>query len=169
GPHWCGCLGNTHPSRTTGPQRLRPSLTISGSRLAITRNREEPLYMAGRLNANGQVSGIESLPARARALLDGTVILQPQKKMSGALQAMGFRQVLAKYPNDAWDYGLGCSYDEDDVVALRDYLAEMFVKLPNETVIAKLACYFDALVYGGGYQGDLGSMHARLGVQPPSP
>jgi hypothetical protein len=32
GPHWYGCLGNTHPSRTTGPQRLRATVTIIGSR-----------------------------------------------------------------------------------------------------------------------------------------
>src|SRR3954452_12710174 len=35
GPHWCGCLANTHPSRTTGLQRLRATVAISGSRHVI--------------------------------------------------------------------------------------------------------------------------------------
>src|SRR3954452_15609123 len=65
GPHWCGCLANTHPSRTTGLQRLRATVAISGSRHVI---HQEP-------RRAGLASVTEGLRVTISAAEDGLLVL----------------------------------------------------------------------------------------------
>lgn len=125
-----------------------------------------PLYLAGRLDADGNVLDVTGIPANGRALISGTTKLTPytirdQVKRKG----QNFRELVGEDGNVALEYGLVCQYDVDDVVALRDFLLACVPETdPVGTVEAKLCCKYDQLAYGPGFGGDRAKLHAVLGV-----
>lgn len=126
-----------------------------------------PLHVAGRLNADRTAIDAHTLPARARHLIDGTTKLEPYAGNHGSIG--GFADLLATDPDHAINLGVAASFDEDDVVALRDLLHAEFAKRPISTEVAKLGCKYDALVYGPDYAGDHDALSARLASTPLPP
>ncbi len=66
-----GCLSNTNHSRTTGPQRLRVTSTITGSRLAIHQEPQRARFCGRRIYG----SEVRSILARVSGLLAGWKIV----------------------------------------------------------------------------------------------
>ena len=123
-----------------------------------------PLHIAGRVADDRTVKDAHLLPARARHLLDGTTKLQPYQ--GAARPTTGFADLLDKDPDHAINLGVACTFDEDDVVALRDLLHKEFANRPISTELAKLGCKYDALVYGPDFLGDRDALSARLASTP---
>jgi hypothetical protein len=123
-----------------------------------------PLHLAGRLNPDRTAKDPHLLPTRARQLIDGTTKLEPYAGTHG--KVLGFADLLDKDPDHAINLGVACTFDEDDVVVLRDLLYREFAKRPILTEVAKLGCKYDALVYGPDYSGDRDALAARLAATP---
>ncbi len=66
-----GCLSNTNHSRTTGPQRLRVTSMITGSRLAIHQEPQRARFCGRRIYG----SEVRSILARVSGLLAGWKIV----------------------------------------------------------------------------------------------
>ncbi|MBD0328180.1 MAG: hypothetical protein ICV68_17295 [Pyrinomonadaceae bacterium] len=125
-----------------------------------------PLLAAGRVAADGSVTDTDGLPANARALISGRTKLRPYG-MRGLAErrAQSFQELLAEDRQVALDFGLVCSYEVADVVALRDFLvAEIGETESVGTMQAKLSCKFDRLVYGPDFEGDQVELHEALGL-----
>lgn len=119
-----------------------------------------PLHLANRLNSDGSVIGRDTLPVRARQLIDGSPGLQPYP--GTVVRGIGFRALLESDPEHAANSGVVANYGEDDVVALRSFLLSRLGQKGLTTEIAKLACKYDRLVYGPDYSGDKEALASRL-------
>ncbi|RZU30882.1 SIR2 family protein [Blastococcus saxobsidens] len=125
-----------------------------------------PLLATGRIGTDNNVTDTEGLPANARALISGTTKLRPYRMLGLAeRRAQTFRELLAEDRMVALDFGLVCSYEVEDVVALRDFLTTAIGDAESvETMAAKLSCKYDRLVYGPDFEGDRKEMYKALGV-----
>jgi hypothetical protein len=126
-----------------------------------------PLLAAGRVAPDGSVTETDGLPANARALLSGTTKLRPYG-MRGLAErrAQSFQELLAEDRQVALDFGLVCSYEVADVVALRDFLgAEIGETESVGTMQAKLSCKYDRLVYGPDFEGRPGRVAPGAGLE----
>lgn len=125
-----------------------------------------PLYLAGRLDENGNSADTSDLPANGKALISGSTKLAPYSIRDLALRKnQHFRELLTEEGNVALDYGLVCQYEIDDVIALRDFLLDRVPETdPVGTMEAKLCCKYDQLVFGPGFSGDRAALHAALQV-----
>ena len=123
-----------------------------------------PLFLAGRVDENGDVPDLSGLPANGRALISGTTKLRPYAIRDLAQrQKQTFRELMKEEARTALDYGLVCRYELDDVFALRDFLLKTIGQLQAVgTMEAKLCCKYDRLVYGPDYKGDRAVLHQAL-------
>lgn len=123
-----------------------------------------PLYIAAR---EGYEVDTTLLPRRAQALLSGETALTPYpgRRPSGWEQ-MDFRTLVSKHPELATNLGLGCRYEVEDVVALRDYLYPLVEgKSTVPTDVAKLCVKFDQLVYGPQFEDERVRLNEALDLK----
>jgi len=123
-----------------------------------------PLYISAR---EGHVVDRLTLPRRTQALLNADTSLTPYPgRRPAGWEHLTFRQLLASHPDLATNLGVGCRYELDDVVALRDHLIPLLEgKATIPTPVAKLCSRFDHLVYGGGFDGDAAGLYERLDIK----
>jgi len=110
---------------------------------------------------------VESLPAKAKALLVGDTALVPYAgRRPDGWESMGFQELLERHPDLALNLSTGCHYDVDDVVALGRYLWPRFVnnKTPGSS-LAKAGVKFDRLVYGPDFKGDIAVLRRVVGEE----
>ena len=127
-----------------------------------------PLYLAGRLDADGQPDNVDDLPKRARDLIRGIGLEPyPARDLNQRL-LKSFRELVDEDLDDAINIGVGCTFKTiEDVVLLKDVLlseAKKDVSTEISTKLAKLACKFDRIVYGPEWEGDKGELHAALAI-----
>lgn len=128
-----------------------------------------PWFLAGRLDDSGVLEDPSGVGANAKALVTGSTKLNPYLVRDKAKwQKQSFRELLLEDDENAiLEYGLICTYEIEDVVALKDFLlARVPVSDPVITPVAKLCCKYDHLVYGPHFEGDREALHAELGVAP---
>ncbi|MCS3429046.1 SIR2 family protein [Leucobacter aridicollis] len=120
-----------------------------------------PRYLAEKA---GMDFRIDELPARASSLLAGEPELRPYSGYRpDGWEAMGFAEILKRYPDHAANLATGCSYSEDDVIALREFLLEYFSASAScESIFAKAGAKYDRIVYGDDYLGDIEALRTRL-------
>lgn len=120
-----------------------------------------PKYLA---EAAGIEFEVEKLPARAKALLSGETKVEPYPGFRPQRWTkMGFATLQEKHAEHAPNLAPGCSYSEEDVVALGKYLLEeLEVGQAPSTWTAKAGAKFDRLVYGDDYVGDVEALRKRL-------
>lgn len=120
-----------------------------------------PIYLA---ELAGVEVDIESLPARAKALLNGDTKIAPYPGLRPqGWTKMGFSELQEKHEEHAPNLATGCAYSEDDVVALGKYLLEQLeIGQSPSTWTAKAGAKFDRLVYGADYKGDVEALRTRL-------
>jgi hypothetical protein len=125
-----------------------------------------PLRLAGRIQDDGGINDLESLPPKARNLLDDPASIGlPYLAPDAPRRSMHFRELLGLSESVAINYGTVCVYDQEDVLLLRDFLSAQVAKTRKiTTAIAKLACKYDQIVYGEGYDEDLEALHKALGI-----
>lgn len=123
-----------------------------------------PLFIAER---EGFEADESRLPNRARALLSGETRLAPYPgRRPVGWEQLTFRELVDGHPDLATNLGVGCRYELEDVVALRDYLIpHLQGQTSIPTAVAKLCSRFDHLVYGGGFTGDRDELFAVLGIK----
>ncbi|QVI27286.1 hypothetical protein MN2019_24270 [Mycolicibacterium neoaurum] len=126
-----------------------------------------PLYLA-RQAGRDVTSLVESLPPRARGRLSETNLKPYPGTAPANWQSRTFRELLAIDPKIARNRGVGCRYEIEDVIALRDFLSERFAGVTTNisTDLAKLGCKYDQLVYGDDFDGERSVMRSALGVPP---
>lgn len=107
---------------------------------------------------------ISELPIRARTLLQGEAALAPyQGRRPQDWETQTFRALRADHPDLIDNLCLGCVYEEEDVVALGEYLLPHIEgKSVIPTPVAKAAAKFDHLVYGDGFDGDAESLRSLV-------
>ena len=123
-----------------------------------------PLFVAGQ---EGLKEDVAALPRRAQALISGETALVPYpgRRPSG-WEEYSFRQLLQAHPDLVTNLGVGCRYELDDVIALRDHLKPLLEgKTTIPTVVAKLCVKFDHLVYGDAFDGSQEALHKALGIK----
>jgi hypothetical protein len=126
-----------------------------------------PLYLAGALSPNGELLNSESVPDKARELISGTLPRPYGRKDFNYRVSQTFRELLSEKATLAENYGLGCSYDIDDVIALQSYLVEGLEGVERvPTGLARLACKFDQLVFGPFFVGSRSELWKALGFEP---
>lgn len=126
-----------------------------------------PWYLADRLNEQGAIPDTSGIPANGKALINGATKLDPYLIRDKARrQKQTFRQLLAEGDeNEVLQYGLVCSYEIDDILALKEFLLKIVpTSDPVATPIAKLCCKYDHLVYGPRFEGNRHELHETLGV-----
>ncbi|SEB52793.1 SIR2-like domain-containing protein [Paramicrobacterium humi] len=123
-----------------------------------------PLFLAERA---GDTVDLSALPRRARALLEGETALTPYPgRRPPEWDQLRFSELLASYPDLATNLGVGCRYELEDVLVLREYLRpELVGKTTIQTPLAKLCSRFDLLAFGHGFDGDRRELHRELGFK----
>ncbi|WP_157951402.1 SIR2 family protein [Rhodococcus opacus] len=125
-----------------------------------------PLYICGRIDAVGNISDVASIPNKAKELIKDHELIQYHVVERSPRRSQKFSELLEDGEKVAILYGTVCVFDDESEVALlRDFLHKLIVRTRKTTTeIARLACRYDRLVYGGEYKGDRESLMSALKV-----
>lgn len=122
-----------------------------------------PMFIASKLDENGNpVENLANCP-NGQAILDGKTTLKPYLTADREqYRNEQFIDLVPKGSRIAAGYGVICKFDVEDIISLRDFL-----RLHNEHELPgdsywKLACKYDWLVYGPGFDGSRDELHRAL-------
>lgn len=123
-----------------------------------------PLSISGRIDDLGNISDLALVPNKAKELVKNHDLISRHVVKDSMRRRQQFSDLLSEGEKVAVQYGSVCQFkDESEVVLLRDFLHELITRARKTTTdIARLACRYDRLVFGGEYGGDRAALMEAL-------